>query len=1045
MLLRRATPLLALALAALACEPPVPFDPAAHNPAFVDYAVFDPQPDATDQSPADIPLPNDLALQDQAIATQPAAEAEVLKSFQAQGGFPADQNLPITFDFVRINIDPGTGATTRSAPPLDVASINPSNLIILSLSAAGVGPVAYDAPAAADYVVLPDDPTKPTGNKHGTLIVHKKADASGLREYPAAVYVAAVKGGAHGVHLVGGGNVNPRPTMYLITQGVDLTRPENQGLIPGNTREEKAATAALLEQLRKAYLLPFAALQGAGFATSDIASLTAFSVTSDVHVSADPVAAAHGVPGALPFPSDFLLDPVTHHLLPAVQDPVHGPFGPLGPGLGTLDGFSTTGIITATMSGLIDPTTVNKDTVFVYELTAAGPKRVPEARELASGLRPGFVAVSSQLVAAGTSATNVVGLQPGVPIPLPTGGAYALPALHEGSEYAVVLTDGITEPGGKRTAQATLGRLLALSNPLLVGTTPTIAGLALSDAQQLEPLRQALKPVLDDLAATKNITRPHVTMAYTIRTQSGIKTTAGLLSSLPYGTPLSTLSPLATPAVSCNNGLIAANPAVCASAASLSTTLSQYGVDPTVVPNANIGYIVEAVVPTFSKLRCPASPDPTAAACAAYLTAVNGGKDTGAFLPASFDPQPEAITAVISVPLPPYGASSCVPSSTNLCTVPLIIFRHGVGGSRRAMLFLANELNKAGFVVAAIDAAKEGDRSYCDAGAAGECASGASCVADPEFSGEGDAPLPSPGHCMASGSPADFARDTTTCPSCTNTKSTPLVSSNFLTSFNLFRTRDTLRQDIIDQSQLIRLLSPNPGCDLTKPPTDPNTCANNLITATTGVQIDPQRIYFTGQSLGAMQGVVDAASNPRVAKVALNVAGATTVDVFATGSFSTKLNALLALKGLDKASNPAGYLQFLTVAKWIVDPADPINFAQNLAANTIPFGAPQLNALVPAPASRPVIGQMALCDKTVPNQFNLELYELIGLGPASNTLTVFVNHGGVSCPANAVNHGFITDWADWGTGSTSIVTQAQDDIGAFFANGTLPPNLRSAP
>jgi len=183
MLLRRATPLLALALAALACEPPVPFDPAGNNPAFVDYAVFDPQPDATDQSPADIPLPNDLALQDSAIATQPAAQAELLKSFQAQGGFPADQELPITFDFVRVNIDPATGAITRTAPPLDVTSINPTNLIILSLSAAGVGPVAYDAPTAASYVVVPDDRTKPTGNQHGTLIIKKKADASGLREF----------------------------------------------------------------------------------------------------------------------------------------------------------------------------------------------------------------------------------------------------------------------------------------------------------------------------------------------------------------------------------------------------------------------------------------------------------------------------------------------------------------------------------------------------------------------------------------------------------------------------------------------------------------------------------------------------------------------------------------------------------------------------------------------------------------------------------------------------------------------------------------------
>ena len=1025
MLLRRATPLLALALAALACEPPVPFDPAAHNPSSVDYAIFDPQPDATDQSPADIPLPNDLALQDAAIATQPAAQAEVLKSFQAQGGWPADQELPITFDFVRVNIDPGNGSITRSAPPLDVTSINPSNLIILSLSSAGVGPVAYDAPKASSYVVVPDDPTKPTGNKHGTLIIRKKADPSGLRELSPAVYVAAVKGGPNGVQLVGGGSVNPRPTMYLITQGVDLTRPENQGLIPGNSRAQKAASAAQLEQLRKAYLLPFAALQGAGFATADIAALTAFTVTSAVHANADPVAAALGSSTALPFPSDFLLDPVKHTLLPPANTSA-GPFGPLGPGLGTLDGFSTTGIITATMSGLIDPTTVNKNTVFVYELTATGPKRVPEAGELAAGLKPGFVAVSSQLVAAGTSATNVVGLQPAVPIPLPTGGAYALPPLHEGSEYAVILTDGISEPGGKRTAQATLGRLLALNNALLVGTTPTVAGLALSDAKQLEPLRLALKPALDDLAATKGISRAHVTLAYTIRTQSGIKSTAGLLSALPYGTPLSTLQPLATPTISFGAGPVQA-------------TLSSYGVDPTVVPSSDIGFIVEAPVVTFNKLRCNAG-DPSCV-------------DTGAFSGPTTNPVAEPINALVALPQPgSAGIGGCIPGTTAaLCTVPLVVFRHGLGGSRREMLLVANEFTKAGFAVAAIDAAKHGDRSLCTAGAP-QCAGGATCVADPALANEGDAPLPGPGHCAV-----DFARDTTTCATCTNTKSTPLVSSNYLVSFNLFRTRDTLRQDIIDQSQLIRLLSPNPACNVAALPTDPaNSCANFITTGTatgaplTGFQIDPKKIYFAGLSLGAIQGTVDSAANPRISKTALNVGGGTVVDVFAdpNGSNYPALNALLTLQHLDKASNPSGFLQFLTLAKWVIDPADPINFSQNLASNTIPFGNAQLAALVPAPAKRPVIGQMALCDATVTNPWNLELYQNIGLGPATastGTLTTFVAGGAANCPANAVPHAFLLKWGVFGTASSSITLQAQDDIAAFFSSGTLPPNLRSAP
>ncbi len=232
---------------------------------------------------------------------------------------------------------------------------------------------------------------------------------------------------------------------------------------------------------------------------------------------------------------------------------------------------------------------------------------------------------------------------------------YPLPPLKEGTEYAVVLTNKITEPGGKPTVQATLGRLLALTNPLLVGTTPTVAGLKLSDAQQLEPLRQLLKPILDDLQTTKGITRDRVTMAYTIRTQSGIKSTASLLASLPYSLPTSTVSPLATPTVTPAGGVAA--------------LMSAYGVDSTIAPNANIGAVVEATVLTFSKLRCPQSPDPTATACKGFLTAINGGKDTGFFLPSNFNPQPEAINLLTAVPAPPYAlgypaGAPCIPTVT---------------------------------------------------------------------------------------------------------------------------------------------------------------------------------------------------------------------------------------------------------------------------------------------------------------------------------------------------------------------------------------------
>ena len=1034
MLLRRASPL-AVALAAIACEPSVPYDPSAHNPAAVDYAVFDPAPDSADQSPADIPLPNDLALQPSAIATQPAAQAEVLTSFAAQGGWPADQDLPITFDFVRISIDPATGATTRSAPDLDVSSINQGNLIILALSSAGVGVIAYDSPL---YVVQGD---------HGTLIVNKKAGASGLRHWSPATYVAAVKGGADGIKTKGGGVINPRPAMYLMTQGVDLSRPENQALISCDppvpcTREMKAAKGAQLETLRKLYLLPFQALEGAGFPTNQIANLTAFTVASAVRVVADPAASA------LPFPSDFLFKPGTHQLLDAITSP-SGPFGPLGPGLKTLDGFSTTAMMTASTSGLIDPATVNKDTVFLYELGAT-PRRVPEAAELAAGALPGWVAASASLAkAAGLGAINVIALQPAVPIPVP-GGIFPLPPLKEATEYAVVITDGVKDAGGKPIIQATLGRLLALNNPLLIGSTPTVAGLKLADAQQLEPLRLALKPVLDDLAATKKITRSHVLLAYTVRTQSITKDalTAAVAPDAPACSatvttnclPPSAVAALQVPvpgttATFCNAGNCPAP------AGDIGSVYDRYGADKATIPNADIGMIVESVIVTLNNLN----------------PATGAFNDPGATPPQL--PAAEPIPVLIATPKAA-AMSPCTPGTvaTPVCPAPLVVFRHGLGGSRGSLLLLANQFTKAGFVVAAIDAAKHGARSYCiparDGTADAECTT--SCVPDPALTSQGDtAATGTPGKCQGA-TPVDpkFVNrpvqcPAAGCPTAVANAGTPRASGNYLISGNLFRTRDTLRQDIIDQSQLIHVLAVNPLA----PPAGHDVF--NAIAAT-GIVIDPTRIYYVGSSLGGIQGVVDAAVNPRITKVALNSSGETIVDIFSNSpNLSPSLNALLA--GLGIAPGSPAYLQFLTTAKWILDPAEPANFSGRLAANTLPN---LLAAGLPPPlnsspmVAKKVMGQMASCDTTVPNAFNLLQYLHIGLGrdassTTNGTLTQFISPSTISasCPGGVVRHGFVGDWQTYpaSTPGGSIAQQGQDDIAAFFAADVHPPLQRFAP
>src|SRR5262249_14094441 len=167
MLLRRVAPAALLTAAICACEPGVGYNPA-QNPTQTDYAAFDPA-----AVPPQIPLPNDLALQQ--AATVPGAQGELLRLFVSQGGFPNDQEVPITTDLVTIKVD-STGTEVRSQPPLDFSTIRicngtpgqNCNLAVMKLPPNQTTPPAFepriDPPTAADYVQNGD---------HGTLTIHR--------------------------------------------------------------------------------------------------------------------------------------------------------------------------------------------------------------------------------------------------------------------------------------------------------------------------------------------------------------------------------------------------------------------------------------------------------------------------------------------------------------------------------------------------------------------------------------------------------------------------------------------------------------------------------------------------------------------------------------------------------------------------------------------------------------------------------------------------------------------------------------------------------
>jgi hypothetical protein len=444
------------------------------------------------------------------------------------------------------------------------------------------------------------------------------------------------------------------------------------------------------------------------------------------------------------------------------------------------------------------------------------------------------------------------------------------------------------------------------------------------------------------------------------------------------------------------------------------------------VPSSNIDEIFETDITTFNLL------DPA----------------TGAFNPDPTKAVAETIHVLIATPKATNSNVPACPSPSPLKCAPMMIFRHGLTRGRADMLLIADSYAKAGMVTVAIDAAKHGDRSFCTSGTSGAtsgCVGGAACTTQLPAGAQGDAKPP--GTCGAAG----FVKAPVTPGATGNTDGIPVVSGNYLVSANFFRTRDSFRQDLIDESQLVRAIAFAPSG---APPTG-HSVFDHMVAR--GVIIDPATIYFTGQSLGAIHGTLDVATNPRISKAVLNVGGGTVTDIFTNSpAFQPQVDQLLAQVGIQRGTPQ--FLQFLVVSKTVLDPADPVNFAGHLTANTLPNLLPPLGGAqdghIPQ-AAKQILTQMANCDGVVPNPFGFVLASNVPTGPlvpalftpnSTGTFELFVGPSfnpadfgkPASCsPTTAVSHGFLTDFA-----SPQLTLNAQNDAANFVVSNTLAPSVQ---
>jgi hypothetical protein len=998
------------------CAPSIPQSPP---PASIVAAVFDP-------TAGDIPLPNDLALQGLPSPLLSGAQNELLEAFAAQGGFPSDQEVAITVSFAR-DVPQADGSITREAPDLDFATFNPGTFFVYAVTSQQSGFVPVEAPSAADYRKV----SLGSGQK-GVLTIHRE----GRAPWEPGRYVMALRGGDNGVRTAAGEPVNPSAIFFLVAQGEDLSTEKNIGLLRTQTGSVEGAKAAAqrLNQIIAAYKQGAFQAVDQVFPHQELASLTTFTIAPRVtQVDLDPGR------GLVPLPIDLLRDPrapsatcpACGRLTPVAACTLSG--GELGPngcvdkhgnpnaaaaGFATLDGFSTTAAILAPTNDLIQASTVTADTVRLYDLSGASPALV-DPKALA--YEPSEVTSDPKGVTA-TTLSPTIALQPaGATAGQPTS-VFTTRPLKENTHYAVLITKGVKDKTGAPLGIGTVGRILLFSNAVVDQDQKSqLAGIDDATAGALEVMRQRLAPVI----AASGIPKNDLAMAYTFKTQSFLGT-AAQLAAMPYLLPAETAQPGPVTALSATEAF------------------KKYGVDLNKVDSEDIGEVLETTLTTFNLLDL----------------------QTGAFNPDPTKAAPETLKVLI---ITPKATNAAVPTCDGALAglapakcAPMVVFRHGLGRGRADALLVGDHFAKAGLVTVAIDAAKHGDRSFCGVGdvtvtlsgaAIPVCADGAACVALATPAGlQGD--TKAPGTCAKGFTKMPVGCTPQDCPEATD--GIPVVSSNFLVSANFFRTRDTLRQDIIDQSQLVRAIAFAPPAGYSGGHKVFDAMAAGALV------IDPTQIFFAGQSLGAIQGALDVAANPRISKAVLNVGGGTLVDIFTTSpAFAANTTQLLA--GLGIAPGTSAYLKFLTVAKTILDPADPVNYLGHLSADTLPNLLPPLGGALDGSkpqSAKKVLDQIAFCDQTVPNPWQYVFAHTAGAeplpvqpafggpgtfqlffhgtgAPSASDLAACPAPGAADLPSSAVSHGFLTDWRS----SPAMARKAQSDAAAFLVSDTNPNSL----
>jgi pimeloyl-ACP methyl ester carboxylesterase len=421
-----------------------------------------------DPSTGELPSPTDLVRNAQTNRldldvddSAPPADQAFTRYLNSLDGFPLASTLkvPLSGDVVGGAL-PGTffafDVQTQQALDLELAFDSETNLI----TATPTGP-ASDAG--------PDDL---------------------MSEFsPGRTYVFGLRGYDGGLVGAEGQPVIADAGFYLVRSISPLD--EHPAAMPGETRDEKIATAEQLRQVQQAYapLIEMAA-EMRGFARDELAVLSTFTTTNKPAVWFDPNT------GRVPLPNQLLIDPATGLVDLPVADADGEEVRQIKGALSAYDGFSASAAIVLESTHPIDPASVaDERAIRLFEKTDDG------------------------------SLVEHTDLERGVLDDGKTFWVRPRLTLEPKTDYVLVATQHLAGQNGEPLRAQPLGALLRSKATLFEGGASQVSAVGDATAEMLEPVRQKGEPVLDQLAQSADgpVSRDLVSATVPFRTVSAIE------------------------------------------------------------------------------------------------------------------------------------------------------------------------------------------------------------------------------------------------------------------------------------------------------------------------------------------------------------------------------------------------------------------------------------------------------------------------------------------------------------------------------------------